>query len=151
MTPESYIVECANWKSKIDYSNTANYNKIEDKIIEAATLSFEYIFANTYESDKVIVFSLKDASGTDYFESMKMKDTPDPLFALLTKVYKLEDEQDEEKHYFVLTKVILENASLPHMLIELKEFEKMIKKQNKPFYKNLIDIFKNNNVITNLK
>lgn len=151
MTPKSYIVECANWKSKVDYSNVSNYQKNEDTIVEVATLAFEYIFANTYNSDKVMVFALKDESGNDYFDSMNMKKTPDPLFALLTKVYKLEDEYDEEKHYFVLTKVLLENASLPHMVIELKEFEKKIKKQNKAFYNNIIKIFKNNNVITNLK
>lgn len=151
MTPESYIVECANWKAKVDYTNSLNYNNPEQNVVEVATLAFEYIFANTYDSDKVFVFELKDAAGNDYFNNMNMKDTPDPLFAMLTKVYKNTDEHDEDKHYFVLTRIILENASLPHMLVDLKEFEKMIKKQNKSFYNNIIKIFKNNSVITNLK
>ena len=151
MAPESYIVECANWKAKVDYSNSINYEKPEENIVEVATLAFEYIFANTYNSDKVMVFELKDSDGNDYFNNMRMKETPDPLFAMLTKVYKNKDENDEDKHYFILTRIVLENASLTHMLVDLKEFEKMIKKQNKSFYNNLIKIFKNNFVITNLK
>jgi len=35
--------------------------------------------------------------------------------------------------------------------LELKDFEKIMKKNNKFFYKNLIDLFKNCKILTNLK
>lgn len=151
MTPETYIVECANWKAKVDFTNTSSFESTEDKIFEVCTLAFENIFANTYNSDHVMVFELKNSMGDDYFKDMKMEKIPDPSFALLTKAYRLKDEDNESKHYFVLTKPVLENASLSDMLVELKEFENMMKKNNKLFYKNLIGLFKNCKILTNLK
>ena len=150
MTPEIYIVECANWKAKVDFTNTSSFESDENKIFEVCTLTFENIFANTYDSDDVMVFELKNEVGNDYFKDMHMKKIPDPSFALLTKAYKLENEDNESKHYFVLTKTILENASLPDMLVELKHFEELLKINNKGFYKNLIKMFKNCKIVSNL-
>jgi hypothetical protein len=62
----------------------------------------------------------------------------------------LENEDDESKHYFVLTKTILENASLPDMLVELKQFEELLKINNKGFYKSLIKMFKDCKIVSNL-
>jgi len=151
MTPETYIVECANWKAKVDFTNTSSFESTEDKIFEVCTLAFENIFANTYNSDHVMVFELKNSMGVDYFKDLKMEKIPDPSFALLTKAYSLKDEDNESKHYFVLTRPLLENASLPDMLLELKEFEQAMKKNNKFFYKNLIGLFKNCKILTILK
>lgn len=151
MTPETYIVECANWKAKVDFTNTSSFEKLEDKIFEVCTLAFENIFANTYNSDNVMVFELKNAMGSDYFKDMNMEKIPDPSFALLTKAYRLKDEDNESKHFFVLTRTLLENASLPDMLLDLEEFENIMKKNNKLFYKNLISLFKESKILTNLK
>ena len=151
MTPEIYIVECANWKSKVEYKNSNKDSNAEDDIIEVCTQAFECIFSNTYNSDNVMVFQLKNQSGDDYFTNLQMQEVPDPTFSLLVKAYKLKHEDDESKHFFVLTKTILENASLPHMILELTEFEKIVKKQNRTFYKHLLEAFKENKIISNLK
>ena len=151
MSSETYIVECANWKAKVDFTNTSSFESVGDKIFEVCTLAFENIFANTYNSDHVMVFELKNSNGIDYFKDLKMEKIPDPSFSLLTKAYSLKDEDNESKHYFVLTRSLLENASLPDMLLELKDFEKIMKNNNKFFYKNLISLFKNCNILTNLK
>lgn len=151
MTPETYIVECANWKAKVEYKSVGLSHKIEDDVIEVCTQAFECIFSNTYMNDNVMVFQLKNQSGEDYFVDLKMEQIPDPTFSLLTKAYKLKHEDDESKHFFVLTRSILENASLPHMIVELTEFEQIIKKQNRSFYKHLLEAFKQSKIITNLK
>lgn len=150
MTPTTYIVECANWKAKVECKNTIGDN-IEDTIIEVSTQAFECIFSNTYDANNVMVFQLKNQSGEDYFTDLKMQQIPDPTFSLLTKTYRLKDEDDESKHYFILTRSILENAALPHMIVELNEFEKMMKKQNRSFYKHILDVFKETKIISNLK
>lgn len=151
MTPETYIVECANWKAKVEYKSDSKSSPVDANIIEVCTQAFECIFSNTYNSDNVMVFQLKNQSGNDYFVDLQMQDIPDPTFSLLTKSYKLKDEDNESKHFFVLTRSILENASLPHMIVELNEFEKIIKKQNRTFYKHLLEAFKESKIISNLK
>lgn len=151
MTPETYIVECANWKAKVEYSGVDKSIKSEESIIEVCTQAFECIFSNTYNSDNVMVFQLKNQAGNDYFVDLQMQDIPDPTFSLLTKAYKLKHEEDESKHYFILTRSILENASLPHMILELNEFEKIVKKENRLFYKHLLESFKESKIISNLK
>lgn len=150
MTPITYIVECANWKAKVECKNTIGDN-IENTIIEVSTQAFECIFSNTYDDNNVMVFELKNQSGEDYFTNLKMQQIPDPTFSLLVKSYRLKDEDDESKHYFILTRTILENAALPHMIVELNDFEKIIKKQNRLFYKNVLDVFKESKIISNLK
>lgn len=151
MTPETYIVECANWKAKVEYNNALKSNPVEDDVIEVCTQAFECIFSNTYNADNVMVFQLKNQSGEDYFTNLQMQQIPDPTFSLLTKAYKLKDEDNESKHFFVLTRSILENAALPNMIIELNEFEKLLKKQNRAFYKHLLEAFKESKIISNLK
>lgn len=151
MTPETYIVECANWKAKVEYKSIDKSVKTEEHIIEVCTQAFECIFSNTYNSDNVMVFQLKNQSGDDYFTDLQMQNIPDPTFSLLTKAYNLKNEDDESKHFFILTRSILENASLPHMIVELNKFEKIIKKQNGSFYKHLLEAFKETKIISNLK
>jgi len=150
MTPTTYIVECANWKAKVEFKNTIGDN-MEDIIIEVSTQAFECIFSNTYNDDNVMVFQLKNQAGRDYFTDIKMQSIPDPTFSLLTKTYRLKDVEDESKHYFILTRSILENAALPHMFVALNEFENMVKKQNRLFYKQILDVFKETKIVSNLK
>lgn len=132
MNIENYIVESGNWKCKVSIDKKLG-NK-QYKVLECATLAYESIFGNgTHSELDIEVFSLVDTNGKDFFVD-NINVCPDPTFGFITKVYNIRDRKNSDKHYYILTRYIFENASQPyHVELALDLEDEMKKKKNKEY------------------
>lgn len=148
MRKTKYIVEGANWKCEVSLKDD-NLTTEEQRILEACTLCFEYLFKQ-YDHKNIDLYSLINEYNQDYFESEEEIDFPEIVLTVITMCYKKTNKNKPKNHYFVLTELIAENAGMPVFINPIKELKKMKTKENPEFKKFLNKYFKNSKIVTNV-
>lgn len=111
---EKFIVEGANWEASIMVDTSIH----ETPHFEAATQAFEIIFGKG-----------ADAELSDEFDVI-MKDEDNPNLGLIVCCFKESDRGSDDKTYWILSRVIAENAGLDDLAKEMFEIEKQIIKRS---------------------
>jgi hypothetical protein len=145
-----YIVECGNWKCEVSLKNAKDFESEEDRIIESCTLTYEFLFKD-YDHQNVNILSILDEDGDDYFENDDDDmEFPDIIAQLITKCYKKSNEKKPTSHYFVLSELIVENASIPMLIEPIREMKELTFSENPSLRKFIKSKFKDSKIITNL-
>ena len=108
---QKITVEGANLKATV----SINTDICGNPYTEAATKALEMVFGNgpdTADEAEIILENPLEA----------------PNVGFIMKEYNVGDENDEDKHFYVLTRKIAENAGLPWMVEQLKAYEPKSKK-----------------------
>jgi hypothetical protein len=148
----NYIVESGNWTCLIKLTDSHNILRTEsDKITEACTLAFEYIY-KAIDHTNVELISILDENDEEYINDVNLEEgLPYVFISMITKCYRKSHANINAKHYFLLSSFLIKNAGALELYSPLKktmisEFEK-----NPTLKSFLVKNFKNTHIITNVK
>jgi hypothetical protein len=115
----TYIVEGGNWKCLVEYSDKT-YRKLNDRIIEICTLAYEELFNDNINHNNVEIYQLLDESGKNFFETSIYDDVKMPMLniSIITKCYNIIDTNISKNQFYILSDILIENSSNPHLINE---------------------------------
>jgi hypothetical protein len=152
MKPINYIVESGNWKCHVKLKDIHGILSTEsDKITEVCTLAFEFIY-KAIDNENVELISILDENGQDYVDDVDLNTGLSYVFvSMITKCYRKSHTNIDNKHYFILSSVLIKNSGAMELYAPLKDTMISAFKKDPKLKLFIVKNFKNTHIITNVK